>query len=121
MQRRFVGFHHASDFELSSHIRSMTSTGTWNDVVARRMIIWFMIPDGLKQYAALTEAQHGRTTIEIQLENDEIATIIVRHDIDEYMNRGDDLMMLAATGLPMPDAYIGGDDWFVSSNPHVAA
>ena len=48
----------------------------------------------------------SRTTIEIQLENDEIATIIMRYVIINYMHRETTSMMLAVTGSPMPDARI---------------
>lgn len=62
----------------------------------------------------------SRTTLEIQLENDEIAAIIMRHVIDDYMRHDfDDAGCDWFTDAGC--TYIGGDDWFVSSNPHVAA
>ena len=64
----------------------------------------------------------SRTTIEIQLENDEIATIIMRYVIINYMHRGDDFDDAGCDWFTDAGCtYIGGDDWFVSSNPHVAA
>ena len=64
----------------------------------------------------------SRTTIEIQLENDEIATIIMRYVIINYMHRGDDFDDAGCDWFTDAGCtYIGGDDWFVSvirTSPH---
>jgi len=61
----------------------------------------------------------GKQTVEIEINEKELGYAIMQHVIDEYF--GDDFDDAGCDWYTKDTkVYVGGEDWLVSENPHVA-